>query len=294
MPNEQDLGRVGRHGALRLVFGERDGRTFLRDAYAAMPMHFLPPLYPDDTGWAYAYLVNPTGGFVGGDKVEMEIRLCGHSHLFLTTQSATRVYRSTGAAAVQDIGIRIEEGAVLEYLPGYVIPFAGSLFRQKTTVRVGKNATAFIADSFTTGRLAMGEHLSFTEFSSRMEIEYDGLPLVFDRFILKPDDTDYAAPGLLESCCVCSTLYLIFRDGHKEQGLIASLRDTVANAEGVMGGVSTLCSNGIVIRLLGSGVRYVEKAVSRLWSLARKAVFPGMEETGASVALHCRAAGLGG
>ncbi len=31
------------------------GKNPLQDSYATMPMHFLPPLYPDDTGWAYAY-----------------------------------------------------------------------------------------------------------------------------------------------------------------------------------------------------------------------------------------------
>ncbi len=291
--NDRDLLEVGRHGKLRLVFMEKDRRTILKDSYATMPMHCLPPLYPDTTGWAYAYLVNPTGGFVGGDRIEMDITLREQSHVFLTTQSATRIYRSTGPLAAQQMNVHVKEGAAIEYLPGYVIPFADSLYRQTTTVRMEKNTTAFVADSFTTGRLAMGEHLCFGEYTSSVEIEYDGLPLVFDRLTLRPGDTDYTGLGLLESFCICSTIYLIFRDGEKGKALTESIRTAVDESEGVLGGVSSLWSHGIVIRLLGSGVRHIEKVTAQIWSIARRALFPDLRETEGLVPFHSRAAGFG-
>lgn len=277
---EADLSGVGRHGRLDLVFGEKDGKTFLRDSYATMPMHCLPPLYPDSTGWAYSYLVNPTGGFVGGDRVEIDITLCEKSRLFLTTQSATRVYRSIGPYAEQRVNIHVREGAAIEYLPGYVIPFAGSLYRQSTTIRMEKNATALIADSFTTGRLAMGEHLRFGDYASSLEIEYDGLPLVIDKFSLRPADIDLAAFGFFESRRIVSTIYLIFDGAEKEDKLLEALRAAIDGCEGVLGGVSFLWSRGIAIRLLGAGARHVEKATARIRPLVRRAIFPEWGETG--------------
>jgi urease accessory protein len=291
--NDRDLPGIGRHGELRLVFREKDRRTILQESYATMPMHCLPPLYPDSTGWAYAYLVNPTGGFVGGDRIETDITLRERSHVFLTTQSATRIYRSTGSFATQQMNIDVKEGAAIEYLPGYIIPFTDSLYRQTTKVRMEKNTTAFLGDSFTTGRLAMGEHLAFGEYTGSVEIEYDGFPLVFDRLSLRPGDTDYTGFGLLESFCICSTIYLIFGDGEKEKALTESIRTAVDESEGVLGGVSSLWSHGIVIRLLGAAVRHIEKVTGKIWSIARKAIFPDLGETEGLAALHCRVAGFG-
>jgi len=291
--NEGDLFQVGRHGKLRLIFREKDGQTLLADSYATMPMHFLPPLYPDDSGWAYACLVNPTGGFVGGDKIEIDITLRKKSHLFLTSQSATRIYKSTGASATQEVNINVGEKAAVEYLPGYVIPFAGSLYRQTTAIRMEKNASALIAESFTTGRLAMDEHLLFEEFTSSMNIEYDGTPVVFDSFKLRPGGMDYEAFGLLESFRICSTIYLVFSDDEKKKALLDSLLAVIDKSDGILGGVSELWTAGIVIRLLGMGARYIEKAETRIWSIARKAISPNLVETDGSVSLHSRLAGLG-
>lgn len=277
LSDDENTQGVGRHGKLKLVFKEREGKTLLQDSYATMPMHFLPPLYPDDTGWAYAYLVNPTGGFVGGDRVELDISLGERAHVFLTTQSATRVYRSTGACSNQDLTVKVGQGSVFEYLPGYVIPFADSLYRQTTRVRIEKHGTALIADSFTTGRRACGEHLMFGEYASSLEIEYEGKPIVYDRFVLRPKGSDYAGFGLLESHSLCSSIYLIFDDRQKEKSLIDSLRSILDHSEGIFGGVSALWSRGLVIRLIGTGARHLNRVTSHMWSLARRELFPGVK-----------------
>jgi len=212
---------------------------------------------------------------VGGDRVEVDISLGERTRVFLTTQSATRVYRSTGACSSQEITVRVGEDAVFEYLPGYVIPFAGSLYRQATRVHLEKNGIALISDSFTTGRLARGEHLMFDEYDSSLEIDFDGEPLVYDRFILKPKEIDCGGIGLLESHCIVSSLYLIFEDREEEQPLIESLRGLLDRSEGVVGGVSSLRSRGLVIRLLGTGTRHLERVTSRLWFIAGRILFPG-------------------
>lgn len=285
------LCKTGRYGRLNLVFKEHDGKTELQDSYAAMPMHFLPPFYPDGTGWAYACLVNPTGGFVGGDRIEIDIILRERCHLVLTAQSAAKIYRSAGSSSSQAVNVEIRGGAAFEYLPGLVIPFAGSRHRQTTKVHMEKGSRAFIVDSFATGRVARGEYLAFEDYENSLEIEYDGEILVLDKLILRPETTDYSTLGLLETRCVSSVVYVISDDFGDEKALAETLHNMLQGCEGILGGVSALWSNGLAVRLLGSGARHLERAVSLIWSHARSFLFPGAEGMADSNALYRRIVG---
>ncbi len=266
------LQKVGRHGHLRLKFRERNGRTHLQDSFATMPMHALPPLYADETGCAFAYLVNPTGGFVGGDKVDIAVTLGEKSHVFLTAPSATRVYRSDRLPSLQTTSITIEEGGALEYMPGAIIPFADSRHQQSTTVHMGKHTKAFLLDAFTTGRVARGEHLSFSELQSSLRIEYDGDLILFERTALNPKASDYSGPGYLETFCVSAVVYLIFEKQEVEKPLAKALQAAVDGFESILGGVSSLWSRGLAVRLLGASTRHMDKAVYAVWSIARKSI----------------------
>lgn len=262
---------TGRHGGITLAFREKAGKTLLADAYATAPMSFLPPLYPDDTGCACTYLVNPTGGLVAGDRIRTDVTLDEKAWVLLTTPSATRVYRSAGGDfASQALCATLGEGAVLEYLPGYVIPFAGSVFRQTTKIRMERNAAVFILDSFVTGRLAMGERLDFREYHNTLEVLYDGTPLLFQRTALKPGEADYDRLGFLESFPVSLSLYLIFDRDDILQQLVDELRGAIENMEGVKGGVSVLWSKGLSVQLLGTAVQAMEKALLAIWTMARR------------------------
>ena len=65
----------------------------------------------DGTGAATLFLLNPTGGVLGGDRLETRVELGAGSRVCLSTPSATRVYRSAGLPAVQRLTSRVGEGA---------------------------------------------------------------------------------------------------------------------------------------------------------------------------------------
>ncbi len=270
MADSERLHKVGKEGRLSLFFKKRQERTILYDSFATMPMQAFQPFYPDDTGCACTYLVNPTGGLVGGDRIDIAITLDECAHVLITTPSANKVYRSTGQFASQSIEITIKRGGVLEYLPGYVIPFAGSLYSQKTRVLMERGATAFVLDAFSTGRVARGESLHFKEYRSNTEIEYDGELILTERMALEPDRIDYSGPGLLEGFSATAVLYLVFDNPSMERPIISALRTTMDEMGAVVGGVSTLPARGVVVRLLGENARIVEKTLFRLWSVARR------------------------
>jgi len=272
LSGQNDLQAIGRHGKLSLKFRKGGDRTVLHDSFSNIPMQAFQPFYLDETGCAYAYIVNPTGGLVGGDRIDTDITINDYAHAFITTPSATKVYRSSGNFSMQNTNIMVKRNGIIEYMPGYVIPFGGSLFSQKTKVFMEEAATAFILDSFTTGRVSSGEHLCFGEYRSTTEIEYCGVPIVTDKILLRPDVIDYNDLGFLESFTVMAVLYIVFDNPPLEKPLMNDIKNLMDGMNDILGGVSALPSRGVAVRLLGTATFPAEKALITLWSAARKRI----------------------
>src|SRR5574342_934902 len=122
--------RAGRDGRLRLVFESRGGRTVLTGRRFTLPLQALEPMDLTGDGSATLLLLNPTGGVLGGDRLDTEVSLGPGSRVCLSTPSATRVYRSPERPAVQRVSIRLGPGAALEWLPDHLIPAPGARLRQ--------------------------------------------------------------------------------------------------------------------------------------------------------------------
>ena len=61
--------------------------------------------------------MHPPGGLVGGDALEITLKLKAQAHALITTPGATRFYKSLGDAATQTLHAQLEDGARLEWLP---------------------------------------------------------------------------------------------------------------------------------------------------------------------------------
>jgi urease accessory protein len=273
-----NIHEVGKHGRLALAFSREGDKTVLRDSFATIPMHAFPPFYPDDTGCAHLYIVNPTSGLVGGDRIESEITLEENAHAFITSPTATKVYRSTGEYSESTVDISLKRKAVLEYFPRHVIPFAGSMYRQNTRISMEAGSMLFFLEGFTTGRTVRHEHLGFREYISSTEIAYCGTPVVTDRFILDPEMEDYGALGFLESYTVSAALYIIFDEPSLVKGLVSLIEGRLSVREDISGGVSALPSNGVGARLLGNNVYSLEKTAFDIFSVSREELL-GMGST---------------
>jgi len=126
-----------------------------------LPLQALEPMDLAGDGSATLLLLNPTGGVLGGDRLETEVSLGPGSRVCLSTPSATRVYRSPEHPAVQRVSITLGAGARLEWVPDHLIPSPGARLRQATEVTMAPDATLLYLDSWATGRPARGEAWGF-------------------------------------------------------------------------------------------------------------------------------------
>ena len=107
--------------------------------------------------------------------------------MFLSTQSATKVYRSpqgTRTALDADVG----EGGLLVAAPDAVVCFAGSRYRQVQRIALAAGGRLVLVDRVTSGRRESGERWRFDEYVSRTVVHLDGRLVVHDATALRASD----------------------------------------------------------------------------------------------------------
>jgi urease accessory protein len=251
---------------LHLILRRAGTRTVIEDCYYQVPMQVLRPVYLDDHGTAYVYLLNPCGGVLAGDTYTLQVTLEAGARAYLTTPSATKLYAAQDAAAQQHIDITLRAGAVLTYLPEQTIPFAAAAFRQHLRIRLGPGAGVFLGDIVAPGRLARGEKFAYREYCSRLCIEdANGEVMVVDHCRLQPQRQPLAALGLLEGYTYLGTFYAVCQGTILPAVLVEHLQTLLADRPHLAAGLTQLEHGGVMARLLGMSHDSVSHALFDLW-----------------------------
>jgi urease accessory protein len=260
-------------GALRLVLRRAGQRTVLQECYFQVPLQVLRPVYLDDRGTAYIYLVSPCGGVVGGDVHTMAVVVESGAHVCLTTPSATKLYATHGTPARQRLDITLQAGAVLEYLPEQIIPFAQAAFQQQTTVRLGAGACVLLMEIVAPGRLARGEAFAYRDYDSSVCLETaSGQVLLRERTRLRPGWQRLDGPGLFEGYYYLGMFYALVEGMSLSAELAEHLHALLACRAGLLGSASLLAHGGIAVRVLGVDHTTVSQALHEVWDVLRRAL----------------------
>jgi urease accessory protein len=253
--------RVGRDGRLTLRFERRGERTVVSRCGYTLPLQVLAPMALPDPA-AIVSVLNPTGGLVGGDLLTIDVEVDAGAHACLTTPSATKVYRSASAPAVQDVSLRVAPGARLEWVPDHTIPFAGAAYRQTLTAQVGDGAAAVIVDAFAAGRVARAEVWRFALLDSALVITDARGRLLHDRLTLR--DGGPRGLGITEDHPYFATIVVI-----ADAPLEAFIERAAAVAVGAEIGVAALPRRGAVVRCLATEAPALGAAIEAVWTAAR-------------------------
>ncbi|WP_269927973.1 urease accessory protein UreD [Kocuria massiliensis] len=236
-PNAASTGGVARRdvvdapiaGKLRLGIRVRNGRSYAADQYHENALRVLKPLYLDDSGQVVYTMVNPGGAYLGADVYEIDVDIGANASLLLTTQSATKVYKTPQGPARQRQRIRLAPGSVLESVPDQVIVYREGRYLQETVVDMDPTATLLMGEIVTPGWSPTGVSFAYEELRMRTEIraELDGRTrrLAVDNLRIKPGEgPDVAGIGFMEGYSHTGQLLLADR---RVQDLIPELADLV-------------------------------------------------------------------
>lgn len=266
------LDSVGRCGTLSYEFEREGPRTVLTRSSCTSPWHHFPPSYLDDSGCAFTWLVNPSGGLVGGDHLSVEAQLHAETHVFMTSPSANRVYRSLSEPVLQEIRLSVGADARLEWVPEITIPFAGSRFRQSIHVDLAPGATVVLWDAMASGRVARHERWAFATFENEIFIQTSRGKSLIERFCVVPDQLSESI-GLVGSWDYVASLFIIGDAVEAEvwKRLDEVLATILEQRPGlVLGAVSTPALSGLVVKLVARSAPDLTAVQEAMWTAIRK------------------------
>ncbi|KAJ4996116.1 putative urease accessory protein ureD-like [Colletotrichum sp. SAR 10_66] len=136
------------------------------------PLKLISPSPAADQKCVLVFLLSYGGGLVGGDSVNLSMRVLPHAKLGVVTQGHTKIFKSPSPDIVtrQQLEVNIGEEAGLCLLPDPVQPFDGSVYEQTQIFTAAPTASLCLLDWVTQGRTARGEDWSFVKWSGRNEI----------------------------------------------------------------------------------------------------------------------------
>lgn len=224
----------------------------------------------DGTGAATLFLLNPTGGVLGGDHLETRVELGAGSRVCLSTPSATRVYRSAGLPAVQRMNFQVGEGAALEFVPDHVIPSPGARLIQSVALDLAPGASAILCDAWAAGRAARGEAWRFDLLDSGT-VARDREGLLFKDRVVLSGARGWGGLGAAEGMPYAATVACLAPSHAGLEELAVSVADALACGAplDVRAGVTTLARGGVVARILAPSAPALQRAVEAAWVRCR-------------------------
>lgn len=270
----RSAGRGGLRASLELRFERREpsGETVLAASRQDPPLRVVRAFETPD-GSALAHLHNVSGGVLGGDHLELNVRVGAGASAQLTTTGATRLYGPgrESPTTVQVNDFTAEENAVLEYVPDPLIPFARARFCQETRIRLAKGAGLFAWEIVAPGREARGELFEYECIDLKTQLEVLGRTVALEHNRLEPRARALSSLARLGPYRYFATFY-ICREGLEPAFWLAAeqrLRDLQSRSSEALWGVSTLVAHGLRVRGLACHGHHLLAGLSAVWREAK-------------------------
>lgn len=256
------------HAQLRLDLQREGARTVGRFVHEG-PLRVLQALYPEGDAICHNVLVHPPGGLVGGDVLDLQVRVGHGAHGVVTTPGAARFYRSDGLPAVQRTRLVLESGARFEWLPHEAICYSGCVAENRLEMQLAQGAELMGWDLCALGLPAAGQ--PFERGSLLQHLALDDAWL--ERGRVRGDDLALldGPLGFAGRRCLATLWFAAGSDLGRvriEQALDAAREVIEAHALRETAGATSPCGQVVVVRALSTLVEpamQLVRAVRDAW-----------------------------
>jgi urease accessory protein len=258
------------HGRLSLELVCDQDRTIIARQGSHPPLQIFGLQYAADGDAPYLQIVNPCGGLFAGDTAEIDVTLHPGARLYLTTQAATKIYPAApGGVTRQRTRLHVASGAILEYFPLPLLPFAQAMYSQDMTIQVEPGGVCLVAEVLAPGRMARGERFAYQMVRSRVEGWVGKQLALFDQLILEPQRRAYQGLALLDGRLYLGTLYMITTQSFEAP--IPDWNRQLVQRSGETIGITALAHGGLMVRCLGDTSQEVLRRLDAVHRLIREA-----------------------
>ena len=263
-------------GLLKLSYQSRQDSTQLVEAYSKAPLKIQRSFYPEGKGICHNTILHTAGGIVGGDRLNQNIYLHPNTHAVITTAAASKVYRSNGQQAKQQIQIDVETDGYCEWIPRETILFNGAIYRQDLRVNLAKNACWLGWEITRFGRTARGEQFLNGEWRSCTEVWQNNRPLWIDRQWLPGGEIIINSPHGLRGKPIVGSLSWVGKPVSEE--MLKKVRNLWNQQDTEAETGVTLLLSGLLCRYRGNSTQEVIDWFTKVWQLLRQ--YNGKSVTG--------------
>ncbi len=253
------------HAQLDLDYNTEAGRCVARHTHSG-PLRILQSLYPEGDATCHNVLVHPPGGLVGGDTLDIGVRVREGAHGLVTTPGATRFYRSDGELALQRTAITMDAGARLEWLPLEALCYTGCIAENSLRMTLAPGAELMGWDVTALGLPAA--HKPFDKGSFCQHIEAPGVWL--ERAHIKASDALLmdSPLGLAGHRCVATLFFVAGTklDRHRRQSALDVARSVIeAHPLRLTAGATSPDGQVLLVRVLAPVVEPAMALLREVW-----------------------------
>lgn len=264
-------------GRLELGVSVRGERSVATRQFHEGTLRVLRPHYLDASGQVCYVMVNPGGAYLGADLFLIDVEMEDGADLLLTTQSATKVYRTPDSFAEQRMNIALGAGSRLELVPDQLIAYREASYRQTTYISLHPTSSFVMAEVVTPGWSPDGASFKYREVRLRNEIHVRGDAsrpsglLALDNLLIRPPLNDVTGMGFMEGFSHLGSLVVV--DPRVNQDLADQL-DQVTRGFDAHTGVSLTAplagTTGLVLRSLSNSTVELHLLLGACISLLRE------------------------
>ncbi|NEP07577.1 MAG: urease accessory protein UreD [Okeania sp. SIO2G4] len=257
------------HGSLDLIYGKQHNTTQILASKNQAPLKIQRPFYPEGNEVCHSVILHTAGGVVGDDRLSINIELQPTTHVLITTAAASKIYRSNGQLAQQNISINLDSQSCLEWFPQPTILFNGAEYRQDLKVHLGVEASWMSWEIIRFGRSARGEKFLTGNWRSYTEVWQENYPIWIDRQCLKGgSEMVNSLLGLADNSVVGT---FIFVGQPVTAEVVTKVRDLWQSLGIDMSGEAgvTRIPKGMICRYCGQSIINVKNWFNSVWHFLR-------------------------
>lgn len=238
--------------SLEIKIEQRQGVSYLKDAYVTQPFRIVPVgQYKKDKA-AYLMIMSSSPGLLDNDEHRIGIHLAENTKLQLQTQAYQRLFHMKNKST-QTTVIQMEKGSVFAYVPHPVVPQRASTFISKNTVHLKEDCHFLLSDIITCGRKLSGEAFEYNHFQNLTEVYQLGKLQIKDNVLLQPERMPLQGLGILEGYTHQGTLIYYNTAKITVEDYIDFFYEQYGAMEAIAFGISAIEGDGFIVRLLGQG-----------------------------------------
>ncbi|WP_047504695.1 urease accessory protein UreD [Staphylococcus sp. ZWU0021] len=261
-------------GQLDLSVFNNGKKSVARDVFFEKALKVMRPVYLNQSDIPTFYIVNVGGGYLDSDRYTMNFNIDSDAKVILTSQGATKIYKTLNDHVEQYQTFNIKNNGYAEYVGDPIIAFENAKFYQHNVFNLESTASLFYTDILTPGYSKSDKRFSYTYMHLLNEIYVDDALVTFDNMLLDPQKQNVDGLGYMEDYTHLGSCYFIHPSVN--QKFIEQVYEEIKHFQHKYDcrfGITHLPTHGFSLRILSNKTQVIESIITAVQCYVVKQIF---------------------